>query len=236
MAIGTPLDLGHAVSTSSGATLAITTINAVAAGSAIILWWALTTGFQSVTGVVDSGGVNVYTTFTTPGTAGTSPCGGAYCANAAALASGGTITATLSTTLLRIGISAITVPGMDIRQNMVFDARDQATLNGASATAATSISTPSLSSNNELVTAVLWTAAVAPGVISNTPGFTAIGGTTSGAVLLPYYQIVTTGAATAWAPTWVTAASWRTFIHPYLGAQAANTSRQAQGTLTHVGV
>lgn len=99
MAIGTPVALGSASNTATGTSVALTTTGSSPAGASILCAVTVNNGAAVLSSVTDSAG-NTYAVDITRNRGGSSPYVAiASCHNAAALAAGGTITATFTASL-----------------------------------------------------------------------------------------------------------------------------------------
>lgn len=201
--------------TANGTTTAVITTGAtIAAGDLIIVVATNATSGVAITSVVDSGAeCTTYTAYDNAATASRPTSAIYYCANAAGLASGGSITVTGSATN-KIAATAFTVSGMntvpaDIHAKQV---------NGASGTSATSTATGTLGAKYELVVGTLalsdTSSAYNPGA-----GYTSVGGISSanGSAYAAYLFNCSTSTNT-YAPTWTTSRAYMSNVVSFKSA------------------
>lgn len=234
MAIGTPADLGHTQVNGTNTSLAITTTANILSGDLIVVISTGGSNSVNMSACTDSGGVNVYTVIAASATAPTSNV--AYCANATALASGGSITATFPSTSARKGISAFRVSGMKTSSPLdSTTANPQTQTAGSGATSAAACVTGILGAQPALLVGSLATSATDPGTIT-LAGWTAIGGTTATAFIKPFYKVVSTVASdSTFAPSWVNAAGFRTLLKIFDAAGASSSGGAAAMMMLGVG-
>ncbi len=238
MAIGTPVDQGHAASIATPASLTITTLANITAHSAIFLWhYSNSASLSVMSDVQDSAGNKWFTAGLNNTTAPLAELW--YCPDSAVLNSGGTITPTWTTGALRHAITAFSVTGLLIGTQFTtanlpnpLDMNDVPASITATNTGATITMTP-YGSNIQLLTAAMGTASN-PGTFTPGGSWTAIGGSAATAWILPMYQIVASTADVAASPSWVNSVSNRLSARSFKGLPATNTA-QAMAMMTGVG-
>jgi hypothetical protein len=215
-AAGTVTQLGTAASTTTAVLTTGATINA---GDLVVVVATVATTGVAVTSVVDSAlECTTYTAMANAPITSRPTSAVFYCANAAGMAGGGTITATVASTD-KIAITAFSLSGMsstpaDVSANQV---------NGASGTSATSTATGTRAQKYELIVGTLALAGNSS-AFTPTTGFTNIGGTASGATGSVYaaYLVTCATATQAWAPTWTTSSAWMSNVVSFkVGADSA---------------
>lgn len=232
MAIGTPVDLGHNTQLTS-VTTALTTTAGVSAGDLILFFFGNTAGTLA-TSIADTAG-NTYGLKQFTG--GTLVTGCFYCANALPMVSGSTITATMSGSTSRQGVTAMTVPGMTLNSLIAYDT-SYIPATGVSANGTGTSGTKayqSLAQTTELLVEVWGGGASAFGTFTPTTGFTALGGSAATATLLPAYKITSDGSPPTINASWVNSITYRGILFGFRGAVATNTARP-DGIFTGVGV
>lgn len=207
MAIGTPLGLGTHNQVASGTNILTTSTNDCPVGSFIIVYVSFTTIADTLSSVADSAG-NSYTVLENElGTA--IGIGIAYCISSTFdLPVGGTITATMGGTVTS-EIGASCVSGIAISSPIDVSAK---TSNGLAATAAASVSTGTLSQPTEILFGLLACTA-STGAITLGGSWNQLANSSSSAstpTVTIAYQIVSSTASVAWAPTWSTARNYVT--------------------------
>ncbi len=232
MAIGTPTIVGSIGNASTPASLAITTTGAIATHDLVVLWHYANATNSTATSVTDTSS-NTYTRLFSLTT--TSPLIEVYhCSDAIAMTSGNAITIpSFANAALRHGMYAVNITGM-VRDAGVFDKH---TGQFEKSTATSSTSTPCLNAAaaQELLLGCTL-AGTSLGTFTAGAGWTALTALTTNAFIYPQYQILSTPTAVSLAPTWVSSILHGTISLGFVGIPATNTSREAQGTLTGVGV
>lgn len=200
MAIGTPVDQGHASSFSSATSNAITTLASIGAGDSIIVLGYANTSGDDIASVTDTAG-NSYSQIAT---VTTSPVLSVWaCSNAVASNSGMIITVSYNGTgTIRHGAQAISVSGLGNLDIVSANAH-------GTGTSATSVSTGTLTAQPELVLGC-FVAGTDPGTFTPGGSFTQVGSGGPSAWPFICWQTVNSTASVSWAPSWVTSLSWRT--------------------------
>lgn len=213
MAIGVPVQLGNAASSSS-ATATITTIADSPAGALIFVWFG-SDAITNTTSVTDSAG-NTYVGLTKA--VSTSGVQGFYCENAAALATGGTIVGHITGSFQTIYISANSTTGILTASSL--------DINGAGTTGtgtSPSIATGTLAQASELVMAGC--SRLSPGAETWTEasGFTTddtMTGTGTTTKLHTAHQIVAATTTVTYAPAGSLSKAYRANVYTFKGGSA----------------
>lgn len=231
MAIGTPVDLGKATSASATSLTIASTLAAVAAGESILIFANMASG-QTISSITATSGD---TPFGTTAASAVPILNFAWFASSAGMAIASSITVNFGGGAARCAINAVKVSGMNPVTAVMRDARSVPATTTGTATSATSQTTNALSSVSTLLFGATGHGSADPGTWSPPAGFTAIGGTTSVCFLKLAWKIVTVPAPVVWNPTWVNSVTYRSSVQCFLGAQAANTSREMQQSMMGMG-
>jgi hypothetical protein len=207
-AIGTPVALGSNSDNSTTTTKVVTTVANINAGDLVLCVW--TSNNTLTPTFADSGAVNVYTVVS-PNSSGANSVVYAYVANASAVASGGTITATYASTAARKGMTCVAVSGI-----ATANARDtlpaSTTTSFTTTTTATNINTGALTNpKNILFAGVNTTGGTNFGTLTPPGNWLEAVAFDSQVSIRLDYQITTSPSSVGWAPTWgtaVTGKSW----------------------------
>jgi hypothetical protein len=147
----------------------------------------------TLSSVTDSAG-NTYTVGPTIQSGAGATCAIAYCVNAKALGSGGTITGTWSAAATNRGVTAYSVTGIasvDVVGAGVFSASSVTSL---------SMSTGALAQANEVIFGALCVNTTAAGAAAS--GFTVGSYNATNDDIVPFWQIVSSTASVTFNPTW----------------------------------
>jgi len=192
--IGIPQSLG--VSSVSGATL--TTSAAIVAGDlAVVCTFGDAGGSGTVTGITD--GTNTYAEAASNQVGTSRPTTLWYKANAAAVGSGATITATYSTGIILSYLSAWRVTNIALSSPL-----DQTANAGANSVITVTATTPTLSQANEIAAGCSGGAAASGIAYSGATGFSPANSNTIGGTegIASDYKITTGIGAVSYSPTW----------------------------------
>lgn len=206
MAIGASYDLGHNQATTGVTSLAIGTPagSPVAAGDLIVVAHYAATNAAIITGITDTGG-NTYKVARSQGTAPVAEFW--YAFNALPMPGSSTIIVNFAgASTIRHGVSAFGCPGIDPAADPfdIFTNSPSGTSTGPD-----TLTWPAPAQPDELQVIGLFTAN-APGVITWSQAFAAIGGNTATAFALPATQVVSDPAPAASTPSWVNSINHRT--------------------------
>jgi hypothetical protein len=200
-AIGAPVQLGvNGTVSGGGATLAITTAADSPAGNLIVVFTGYAGGGVTVVSVTDSAG-NTYTPLTAVVNAGVNNSATPfYAKNALHLPSGGTITATFSTSAVPQYVGAVSVANANAVAPL--DAQGAGDINGGASGLAPSVSTGPLAQSNEVVFGWVFIASGAADGFTEAPGFISDTATSSAAtnILRSAYQLPTNTSSVTYSP------------------------------------
>lgn len=231
MAIGNPTIVGSIGSASTPASLAISSTGAIATHDLVAVAHYANGGNSLATSITDDSS-NVYRRILlAPG----APLLEVYiCYDAIAMTTGHAVTIpSFTNSALRHGMYVTNVTGM-LRDAGVFDLHTGANEHS------TGTSSPSMAIKATAAAQMLLLTFSASGgtlgTYTPTTGFTALTPLTSNAFIYPEYKVVAAPQTLSSNPTWVNSVLHNTGSLGFVGIPAANTSRQAQGTLLGVGV
>lgn len=200
MAIGTPVQLGgNAAATGLGTTATLTTTGNITTGDLVVVFAGSASFSCTPNSVTDTSG-NTYTAGTSIGSAGSDIIRPFYCANAIAMASGGTVTITYATSAGSKYYNAISVSGIATASPKDVEAAGFI----STGTTTPSIATGTLAQADELVCGyILVGSASKNDAFTQASGFTA---NTNGTAAVPTsilrsaYQIVASTSTVTYAP------------------------------------
>lgn len=224
--IGNPFNLGGANGTGS-ATVAITTGSDCPVGDTALVTFGSLNSADALVSVSDNAGTPNTWTLIDAGSGQNGTAGTAYAPITSDLASGKVITVTGGSTGSKAA-NAICVAGLTTSP---VDKHNNYTSSGTGSTSATSVATGTLGQSTELVVGVLGTSSAA--ISAYVPGgsFAAVGAITCNGTncITQAWQIVSSTASVASAPSWTGSASYSNGVISLKGVVAGGASAAILG-------
>jgi len=226
MAIGTPVALGTATSSTTVTSKALVTAANANAGEAIIVFISASTSATAFA-LTDTAG-NTYTLSNIyAGSAGKVFIG--YCLNPAALTAGDTITLSW-TTASRVAMSAVQISGLQTTAALDKDPSTGSAGTGTTFTQATG----ALAQADEIILGAFTTDNTSGVVVSPGTGFTALAVVTvpsGNQDMHPVYKIVASTTDTNFNPSWTTSRAFTGNLWSFKAAAAAASARASLALL-----